>query len=307
MAAGPCVSPSFHLRSAYLALALAVAGLGFSAIIVRWAAAPGVVAGFYRVAIAAAVLALPFRADLRRYAPLSRRHVALAVLAGFFFAGDLSAWSTSVLITSAANATLFGNTAPLWVGLGALVVFRQRLRAAFWFGLLLAALGAMLILVEGFSIHSALSAGDLLALLAGGLHGAYFLVAERARQGLSTLSTWWISAFTGALALCALSLILRQPLAGYPLSTYWHLTWLALVSQVGAHLLVIYALGHLRASIVAPMLLARPALTAVLAVPLLKQPLSVTQIIGGLVVLAGMWIIYRSRDENGEAQPQSHV
>jgi drug/metabolite transporter (DMT)-like permease len=36
-------------------------------------------------------------------------------------------------------------------------------------------------------------------------------------------------------------------------------------------------------------------LTALLAVPLLGQPLSPAQIIGGVVVLAGIWIVHRQR------------
>jgi len=130
----------------YLALGIGVVGLGLAAIFVKWANAPGPVSGFYRVTIAALVLALPFGVEARRRAPLSYRHVALALLAGLFFAGDLAAWNTSILITSAANATLLANTSPLWVGLGALWLFKERLRPAFWGGLLLAMLGAMVIL-----------------------------------------------------------------------------------------------------------------------------------------------------------------
>ena len=48
-------------------------------------------------------------------------YAALLVgLAGLFFAGDLATWNTAILIGSASNATLFGNTSPLWVGIGAM-------------------------------------------------------------------------------------------------------------------------------------------------------------------------------------------
>ena len=101
-----------------LALAGAVVALGFSAIFVKWSGAPGPVSGFYRVAVAAAVMALPFLGERRRSGPLSRRHAVYAVGAGLFFAGDLAAWNTSLNYTSATNATLLGNSAPLWVALG---------------------------------------------------------------------------------------------------------------------------------------------------------------------------------------------
>ena len=52
---------------AWLALAFAAVALGLSAIFVKWAAVPGAVNGFYRMAIAAALLATPaHRCQARR-------------------------------------------------------------------------------------------------------------------------------------------------------------------------------------------------------------------------------------------------
>jgi drug/metabolite transporter (DMT)-like permease len=279
----------------YLALVFGIVGLGFSAIFVKWANAPGAVSGFYRVAIAAVVLALPFGAQARRQAPLSRRHVGLAALAGLFFAGDLAAWNTALLITSAASSTLLANTSPFWVGLGALILFRERLRPAFWTGLLLAMLGAMTLLGADYLAHPAFGLGDLLSLLAGFFYGAFFLATQRARERLSSLVSWWISALTSALALLAFSLLLGQPLWGYPAATYWNLAAVALVTQVGAYLSINYALGHLPASLVSPTLLGQPVLTALLAVPLLGEALGTVQMVGGLMVLGGIWLVHRTQ------------
>jgi drug/metabolite transporter (DMT)-like permease len=210
------------------------------------------VSGFYRMAIAAAVMALPFGARAGRRAPLSRRHIGLAVLAGLFFAGDLAAWNTGVLITNAANATLFGNTSPFWVSLGALVLFKEKLRPTFWGGLLMAMLGAAVILGGDFLTYPRLGLGDLLALLAGFFYGGFFLATQRARECLGSLVSWWVSACASAVALLLLSLIFRQPLTGYPLGTYACLLALALVTQVGGYISINYALGYRLAHFVRP-------------------------------------------------------
>lgn len=278
----------------YLALAFSLIGLGLSAIFVKWANAPGAVSGFYRVAIAAAVLALPFGAQARQHTPLSRRHIWFAVVAGLFFAGDLAAWSTAVLVTSAANATLLANTSPLWVGLGTLVLFKRRLGRPFWVGLLLSMLGVGVIFGEDFFSSHTLGIADGLALFAGFCYGMFFLATERARAKLSPLVAWWISATASSVGLLVMALILRQPLVGYSPTTYWNLIAVALVTQVGAYLAMSYALGHLPASHVAPTLLLQPVLTAILAVPLLGQPLSAMQIIGGVLVLAGIWLVHNA-------------
>jgi len=77
--------------------------------------------------------------------------------------------------------------------------------------------------------------------------------------------------------------------------TYVNLVGIALVTQVGAYLAITYALGHLPASIVSPTLLMQPVLTALLAVPLLGEHLSAVQISGGLIVIAGISLVHRSR------------
>jgi drug/metabolite transporter (DMT)-like permease len=286
----------------YAALGFAVVALGFSAIFVKWANVPGAVSGFYRVALAAAVMALPVAPQAKRQWPLPKREAALAALAGLFFAGDLATWNTAVLITNAANATLFGNTAPLWVGLGALVLFKERLRAGFWIGLLLAMLGAAIILGTDFLTHPRLGVGDLLSLLAGVFYAGFFLTTQRARRGLSAMTSWWISAVASSAALLAAAVALRQPLTGYPLESYLSLLALALITQVGGYLAINYALGHLPASLAAPTLLGQPVLTALLAIPLLGEGLRAAQVVGGVVVLMGIWLVHRA--EGGEASGQ---
>jgi drug/metabolite transporter (DMT)-like permease len=292
----------------YVALGFAVVALGFSAIFVKWANVPGAVSGFYRVALAAAVMALPAAPRARREWPLPRRAVGLAALAGLFFAGDLASWNTSVLITNAANATLLGNTAPLWVGLGALLLFRERLQPVFWAGLLLAMLGAAIILGNDFFTHPRLGWGDLLALLAGVFYAGFFLTTQRARRGLSAMTSWWISAAVSSAALLAAAILLRQPLTGYPLVSYLSLLALAVITQAGGYLAINYALGHLPASLVSPTLLGQPVLTALLGIPLLGEALRPAQVVGGLVVLAGIWLVHRrgaQADDGSQTQAGS--
>jgi drug/metabolite transporter (DMT)-like permease len=292
--AAPALSRAHAPWFPYLALAVGLAGLGLSAIFVKWANVPGAVSGFYRMVIAAGVMAVPFGIQVRR-APLSRRHILFAAVAGLFFAGDLTTWNTAVLVTNAANATLFGNTSPFWVALGALVLFKEKLRPLFWGGLVLAMLGVTVILGEDLVAHPALGSGDLLALLGGFFYGMFLLATERARDKLSSLVSWWISAAVCTVVLLALGGLLRQPLTGYPREAYYSLIALALVTQVIGWLAINYALGHLPASVVSPTLLGQPVITAIAAVPLLGQALSGVQIAGGALVLVGIYIVHRSK------------
>jgi drug/metabolite transporter (DMT)-like permease len=276
--------------------------MGFSGIFVSWANAPGAVTGFYRMAIAVVLMSPIFFNRLRSRAKIPGRETAVALLAGFFFAGDLIFWNSGILISGATNPTLMGNTAPLWVGLGALIIFREKLNRTFWLGLFLAIVGAAIIL--GLDALSDVGLGTFYGLLAGIFYAGYYLVTQRSRRKLDALSTFWLSALSSTFFLLLAALLLRQPLTGYPAATYWNFLGLAILVQVGGQLAVNYALGYLPASIVSPTMLAQPVLTAVFAIPLLGETLSFWQIIGGITVIAGVFIVHRSRQNKVVNSPK---
>jgi drug/metabolite transporter (DMT)-like permease len=123
--------PRSPLSRAYLLLALGIFFISFSAIFTKWTTLPGVTSGFYRLAIAALALAIPFYKRRAQHPPLDRRVLALALLGGLWFALDTAMWNTSLTFTSAASATLLGNTSSILVALGAWLIFRERLRGRF--------------------------------------------------------------------------------------------------------------------------------------------------------------------------------
>ena len=74
------------------------------------------------------------------------------VLAGLFFAGDLSVWHWSILFTSVANSTLLANFAPIFVALGAWLAFGQRVTRSFLIAMSLALIGTSLMVGSSFQI-----------------------------------------------------------------------------------------------------------------------------------------------------------
>lgn len=137
--------------------------------------------------------------------------------------------------------------------------------------------------------------GTFFGILSGMFYGAYFLVVQRSRQQLNTLTSFWLSVIGSVLGLALIARVLGQPLTGYSTYTYINLIALGLVVQVGGQMGVAYALGYLPASLVSPTLLLQPVLTGLLAVPILGEAISVVQILGGAAVLVGIFIVHRSR------------
>ena len=282
---------------AYLALFFSVVAMGSAAIFVKWANAPGSVFGFYRMVIPLIILTIPASLQKKSNSALSPRHLWLAILAGLFLALDLWVWINAALITSAANATLFGNTSVFWVVLGAALLFHEKLNAVFWGGLFLALIGVFVILGQDFLFHPTLGLGDLMAILAGFFYGVFILATARARERLGAFVVWWVSSLVSAFALLVISLLLQLPLSGYPVQTYLSILGAAFLIQIGGYLAVNYVLGHIPASIVSPTLLGQPVVAAIFAVFLLGQPITATQLIGGTMMVSGIFIIHRGNQK----------
>src|SRR5687768_470431 len=153
---------------AYLALAVAIAGISWSSIFVRWADVPGTVSAFYRVLIAGMVL-VTWRGIRGGTRPVSPRAAWITVGGGVFFALDLALWNTAVMKTQVAVATLLGNNTPIFVGIMTWLVLRRRPRTSFWVGLALSLGGCLLIIAASLTGRGAAAGsvtGDLLALAA---------------------------------------------------------------------------------------------------------------------------------------------
>lgn len=279
---------------AFLALALAIGGISWSAVLIRWAGIPGPASAFYRVLIAGVVL-VPWwlAAGARRRA--GPRAGALALAGGMFFGLDLAFYNTAVMRTSAATATFLGNNAPIFVGLGAWLWFRRRPEAAFWAGLGLAVTGGAIMVLSHAQGGSAAGdpIGDLFAVIAAVFFAGYLLTAERLRSEMDTLTFNTLAIIGSVATLLAVCLLTGAPLGGYSARTWWALAGLGLVSQLGAYYALVYALGHLPATITSVGLLTQLPLTAILAALLLHEPITRAHVAGGLLVLAGVYVVNR--------------
>ena len=289
----------------YLALATGISALSLSAMFVRWAEAPGPVTGFYRLLISTFLLIPFFVRQQKRLQPIDKKYLLFPLLGGVFTAFDFAFWNSSVKFTTAANATLFGNTAPLWVALAALFIFREKLRGAFWFGLILALTGAVLVMGSDFLRHPTLGLGDLMACTAAIFYASYQITTQRGRKYIDPFRYSWFVCVSATIVMFFMNLILKNPLTGYPAQTWFIFFVTAIVSQMIGYLAISSALGHLPASVVSPTLIGQPILTAMLAIPMLGEIPNSMQWIGGVIALAGIYIVNQSHNQAREELPNA--
>lgn len=289
-----------HKLWPYLALTAGILCIAWSAIFVRWTDMPGPASGFYRMLIPAIVL-LPTWFFDRRSPSVNLQTLAIIAAGGLFFALDLALYNTSILRTSVANATLFGNNMPIVVGLLSWLFFGRRPPLAFWLGLLLALAGALAIVWADLSRHVSFGSGDAMALGAAACFAVYLMATERVRTTTSTLVFLRLAILSSTLFLFVINRALGISLAIPPGRSSAALVGLGLISQLGGYFALTYALGHLPATMTSITLLAQVPLTAVLGAWLLAEPLAGAQIVGGALVLCGIGLANRRRDPAEEA------
>jgi len=290
---------------AYLALGIGVLALSFSAMFVRWANAPGPVTAFYRLFLSIFLLFPFFLPRAKGNASIKSRAIWFPLLAGAFTAFDLALWTSALSFTTAANATLLGNTAPLWVALGAWLIFRQIHSRTFWLGLFIAMFGAALIIGTDFILHPRFGIGDVMAIFTGFFYGGYFLFTEKSRAHFDSVVHIWFVGVGASIALFIVNIALDNPLTGYDSRTWLVFFATAVVSQLIGYMALAYALGHLPASIVSPTMVLQPVVTAILAIPLLGEIPGIWQGIGGLIALIGIFLVNQSHQRTLQETPNA--
>jgi drug/metabolite transporter (DMT)-like permease len=283
---------------AYLALGVGIFSLSFSAMFVRWANAPGPVTAFYRLFFSIFLLLPFFLLRTKTLPALKSRSIIFPLLAGVFTACDLGLWTTSLSYTTASNATLLGNTAPLWVALGTWLILKQKLTPGFWRGLTVTLLGTALIMGTDFILHPRFGVGDVMAVFTGVFYGGYFLFTEKSRTYFDPVSHIWLVGVGASLSLFIVNILLQNPLTSYPAQSWLVFLATSVISQLVGYMSLAYALGYLPASVVAPTVVLQPIVTTLLAIPLLGEIPTIWQGIGGVIALAGIYIVNQSHQRS---------
>jgi drug/metabolite transporter (DMT)-like permease len=271
------------------ALVLGAVAMGVSPIFVRLADVGPFASAFWRVTLALPMLYAWMRLAERDAAP-ARPFTGPVVLAGLAFAGDLLFWHTSILRTSVANATFFATTAPVWVVLFGWILLKQKAGREILIGLALCLLGGAALLGQSLRLRPEGAIGDGFGLATGVFFGLYFLAVQAARRRTSAARVTFEASVITAVVLLAVTLAAERRLAPASLSGALALLGMSWVSHAGGQGLLSVALGRLPATFSSLVIFLEAVAAALFAWGLLGEPISLAQGLGGLLIMAGIWI-----------------
>ena len=277
--------------------------VSFAAIFIRLAEAPPLVIATYRLGIASIIL-IPFLLThpKRIFNKLSRGDVSLMLLSSLFMALHFGLWITSLEYTSIASSVILVTSSPLFVALISYFLWGERLTKQMMLGIGIALVGALFIARGGFALSQETLLGDGLALLAALAMGSYLVIGRQLRRRVDIYHYLAIVYSGSALILLISTLIAGYSLSGYSQTTYTMMILLAVVPQLIGHSSLNLALRLLPATFVAIAILGEPVGATTLGYFILGEVPTLVEILGGLLILGGIFTVLRQRPERLSGQ-----
>ena len=289
-------------------LAVVVWGASFIATKIALADAPPVTVVWIRFAMGVAVLGAAV-AIRREVAAVSRRDLATFALLGLVGITFHQWLQSNALVTSQASTSgWIIATTPIFIALLARITLGERLSAVRVAGIALAALGVLLVVSKDHPttlLHGTFGApGDVLILISAP-NWAVFSVLSRgvlrshppARMMLYVMGLGWL--FTSALMLGGGGL---APIGAITPRGWAALAFLGVACSGLAYIWWYDALHRLPASQVGAVLYLEPLVSMTVAAAVLGEPVLLSTVIGGAVILAGVWLVNR-RARAGQPSP----
>ena len=281
---------------AYLVLLVGVVSVSFAAIFIRLAEAPPLVIAAYRLAIASLVLILlTYKKTIPSVKRLSGRDSLLLLLSSFFLALHFALWITSLSYTSIASSVILVTCHPAFVAVISYFLWHEVLNRLTIGGMVMAFAGVVLINYGGFDFGSQAILGNVLALIAGFAMGGYLILGGHLKNRIEIMP-YLTMIYTGAAVILLLATAgFGYSFTGYSGMTYLMMALLAVVPQLIGHSSFNLALRLVPVTFVSVAILGEPVGATLLGYFILDEVPTVKELIGGIFILAGIFIVLRQK------------
>ena len=296
-------------------LLIAILAVSTASIFIRFAqmeGAPSLVIAALRLTFATLLLApialTNYRSEIKN---LTRKQLILGIVSGLFLAVHFATWISSLEYTSVASSVVFVATGPLWVALLSPMLLNEKLTRAAIVGLTLALLGGTVIgLSDACVLQNGIQCsqvgrvlqgakgsviwGNFLALAGAWAVTGYLIIGRKLRAGMSLIPYIFLVYGMAAAALLVIVFAAGQSPLGYESRTYGWIFLLAAIPQLIGHSTYNWALRYMPAAFVAVTTLGEPIGSAILAFFILDETPAPATIIGGILILFGIYLASRN-------------
>ena len=274
-----------------IALFVGILCISIFPVLVKMALVPGLISAFYRMAIAALFI-VPYAFFTKQIKVYDRKTTLLMVLCGMCFGLDIGVWNIAIQGSTATQATLLGNLAPVWVGIGSYFFLQIKPTLNFWIGTLLALVGMVTLVGLDVFINLSFDIPFLFSILSGLLYATYILLSKRVLEQVGVVPFMSYSISVSTVFLAILNVIMGSSFTGFSTEGWLTLVVQGVVCQLLAWLLISYATQNMRATRVSLSLLSQALFAALLAWYFLDEAITPQMIVGGCIILVGIGITF---------------
>ncbi len=273
-----------------LIIGIGLITLSFASILIKLTSAPSIVIAAGRLGVAALILQPIFFSQFTKLKQeIKESKWSLIILAGVFLAAHFMMWIESLSHTSVPSSVVLVATDPIFVAILSPLLLHEKVSLKIVMAIILGIFGTMIIASQGFNSF-AMTKGNLLALGGAACAGGYLLVGRKVRPKLSLLSYIYIMYTTAAIILILTVIATGNKFFNYSFQSYIFIALLGIGPQLIGHSSFNWALKYLTAPVVAMAILGEPIGTTILSWLILKQPPTIAEIIGGLIICIGIYL-----------------
>ena len=280
-----------------------VMAVSTGAILVKLCDLDPLTVGAYRLSLALPLFWLAAeRVDPGWRGRVKRGQLGLLALSGVMLGLHFATWVASLSYTSVTSSVVLVTTNPIFVGIGSVLLLKEKVSTRLWVGTFIA-FGGTVVVAFGSSLPAAAAPnpplGNALALFGAVCMSGYLLVGRRLSGELPTIC-YVTSVYTvAALTLWLGVLLTSAPTHGFSDRQWILLVMMALIPQGVGHTLLNRSLRPLPASMVAVAILGEPVFATLMAVPILKEYPTTTHVAGGVLVMLGVGLAVSAGKRQG--------
>ena len=277
-----------------LLVLLGVVGVSLSAPLIRISTAPSMVLVFYRVLIAS-VLLIPYALIRNReeFRQMGRKTALLCLMSGLFLGLHFASYFQALRYTSIASAVALVDTEVFFVAFMIFFFFREIIPLRAWAGILLTFTGSMLIALSDAGGGEHVLLGDLIALAGAACLAVYTILGKVCRKEISTTAYTTLVYSSAALTVLVILLYTRTPVLGYEPVNWLSALGMAVFCTLLGHSVFNWALKYESAAFLSTVKLLEPVFAAILGVLLFREIPSKQVMLGGFIVILGVYVYSR--------------
>ena len=224
---------------------------------------------------------------------MGRKTALLCLMSGLFLGLHFASYFQALRYTSIASAVALVDTEVFFVAFMIFFFFREIIPLQAWAGILLTFTGSMLIALSDAGGGEHVLLGDLIALAGAACLAVYTILGKVCRKEISTTAYTTLVYSSAALTVLVILLCTGTPVLGYEPVNWLSALGMAVFCTLLGHSVFNWALKYESAAFLSTVKLLEPVFAAILGVLLFREIPSKQVMLGGFIVILGVYVYSR--------------